>query len=160
MSQHSFKNEYTKKLHLTQDGIAKLKKRLTEIKMKRSEAIRNLQSFDRNDIDDFYLSSEVQELENTEIEEVELRNLLHRAEPFAKNVTFDEVCVGCTVGLRSMGVTVPYTIVCSPEIDSDGNKISEDSLLGKAALKKKVGDSFSIITPKGHSIIYEIVSIE
>jgi transcription elongation factor GreA len=160
MSQHSFKKEYTKKLHLTQDGITRLKKRLSEISMKRSQALHNLQAVDRNDIDEFYLSNEVQELENTEIEELELRNLLHRAEPLTKAASYDEVCVGCTVGLRSLGVTVPYTVVCSAEIDSDGNKISEDSLLGKAALKKKVGDSFSITSSRGHSIIYEIVSIE
>ena len=49
-------------------------------------------------------------------------------------------------------------IVGSTESDPDNNKISDESPIGKAALKKKVGDVFEVEAPIG-TIKFEVLEI-
>jgi transcription elongation factor GreA len=49
-------------------------------------------------------------------------------------------------------------IVGSTESDPDNGKISDDSPIGKAALKKKVGDTFEVEAPIG-TIKFEVLEI-
>jgi transcription elongation factor GreB len=57
------------------------------------------------------------------------------------------------------GATTRYQIVGSDETDVEHKRISMDSPLAKALLKKKVGDEVTVERPKGE-INYVIVSVE
>jgi transcription elongation factor GreA len=98
-------------------------------------------------------------LESAEKEAAELDKLLQHVEPIIKPRAPKKVALGCTAKLKNGERTVHYTIVCSLEIDLQNNRISEDSVLGKAVLGKKVGDVFSITTPSGDLFSYEVISI-
>ena len=49
-------------------------------------------------------------------------------------------------------------IVGTTEADADNNKISDESPIGKAAMKKKVGDFFIVEAPVGE-IRFEVIEI-
>ena len=53
---------------------------------------------------------------------------------------------------------VEYQIVGSTESDPDDNKISDESPVGKACLKKKVGDIFEVEVPMG-TLKFEVLNI-
>jgi len=148
-----------RKILLTKEGLDRLRSKLDEITSRRHKVIRDLKTIDKSDTDELSLLTEIQSLEATEIEAAEISDLLQHVEPVIKPATPSEVCTGCTVGLKNMKVIVTYTIVNSLELDIENNKISEDSAIGRAVMGKKVGDSFSVITPKGELVSYEIVSI-
>lgn len=160
MGHDNFGQRKRKKLLLTKEGLDKLRKRLDEITARRHRAIKELRSIDKDDVDELDMSVQLQNLESTEIEATELNDLLQHVEPVIKQKTPELVTVGCTVELKSMGASVLYTIVCPIELDIENNKISEESVLGKAVLGKRAGESFSIITPKGDTISYQVVSIK
>lgn len=83
----------------------------------------------------------------------------------AKVVDYDdisttEVSVGSIVTLkdRETGEVETLTIVGSTESDPDNNKISDESPIGKAAMKKKVGDIIEVSAPVG-ILEFEIMEI-
>lgn len=67
------------------------------------------------------------------------------------DISIDEVGIGSVVKLKFMddNEIEEYQIVGSIESDPDNGKISDDSPIGKASLKKKVGDVFEVETPGG-----------
>ena len=67
------------------------------------------------------------------------------------DISIDEVGIGSVVKLKFMdeNETEEFQIVGSIEADPDNGKISDDSPIGKASLKKKVGDIFDVETPGG-----------
>jgi transcription elongation factor GreA len=67
------------------------------------------------------------------------------------DISVDEVGFGSVVKLKFMDRNIirEYQIVGTIESDPDNGKISDDSPIGKAALKKKVGDFFEVETPGG-----------
>lgn len=72
----------------------------------------------------------------------------------------DSVIVGSTVTIVKKGDKEEkiFTIVGSEEADSFSGKISNESPLGQALLKKSVGDSVSVTAPKGE-MVYTIKKI-
>lgn len=148
-----------KRLLLTKEGLDRLRKKLDEITAIRHRVMRELRSIDKGDIDELHLSAQVRHLEHTEIEATQLSALLQRVEPVIKPTTPSRVGIGCTVSLQSNGTIAQYTIVSPLEIDIENNKISDESLLGRAVLGKKVGDAFSITTPRGAFISFRVISI-
>lgn len=83
----------------------------------------------------------------------------------AKVVDYDdisttEVSVGSIVTLKDVetGELETLTIVGSTESDPDNNKISDESPIGKAAMKKKVGDIIEVSAPVG-ILEFEIMEI-
>lgn len=85
--------------------------------------------------------------------------VLQRAKTIERDRKPNTVTLGSTVGLESDRGDVSYTIVSPLEIDLESNKIPEDGILGAAVLHKKLGDTFSIVTPKGVSVSYKVTSI-
>jgi transcription elongation factor GreB len=70
------------------------------------------------------------------------------------------VYFGATVTLEDEdGGRVTYQIVGSDEIDAQGGRISVESPIGKALLRKAVGDSVEVMRPRGE-IELTIVSIK
>lgn len=76
------------------------------------------------------------------------------------DISLDEVGVGSFVKLKDFDLNeiIEYQIVGSTESDPDNNKISDESPIGKACLKKKVGDVFEVEAPIG-ALKFEVLDI-
>ena len=76
------------------------------------------------------------------------------------DISVDEVSLGSTIKLKNFrtGKIETLTIVSSNESNFAEGKISDDSPIGKGALKKKVGDSFIIEAPAGE-LKFEVLEI-
>ncbi|MCD7742569.1 MAG: transcription elongation factor GreA [Ruminococcus sp.] len=76
------------------------------------------------------------------------------------DISIDEISVGSIVKLRDLEFDEIETlqIVGSTESDPDNGKISDDSPIGKASLKKKVGDVFEVEAPAG-MLKFEVLEI-
>lgn len=74
--------------------------------------------------------------------------------------SLDEVGIGSFVKLKDFDLDeiVEYQIVGSTESDPDDNRISDESPVGKACLKKKVGDIFEVEVPMG-TLKFEVLNI-
>jgi transcription elongation factor GreA len=69
------------------------------------------------------------------------------------------VSIGSTVVVKANNKERTYSIVGSNEANPLEGKISNESVVGKALLGKKVGDKVSVETPAG-LMVYEIVEIK
>ncbi len=89
-----------------------------------------------------------------------IEHILKTAKVATKHST-DTVSVGSTVMLIKKGDKTKrtFTIVGGEEADTASGKISFHSPIGEALMNKKVGDTVSIVTPKG-VVEYTIDSIE
>lgn len=76
------------------------------------------------------------------------------------SLSLDEVGVGSVVKLKdfNMDEIIEYQIVGSTESDPDSGKISDESPIGKACLKKRVGDVFEVDAPIG-TLKFEVLDI-
>ena len=76
------------------------------------------------------------------------------------DISVDEVGIGSVVKLMDFEFNeiVEFQIVGTIESDPDNGKISDDSPIGKAVLKKKVGDKFDVETPGG-IVKFEVLDI-
>lgn len=76
------------------------------------------------------------------------------------SLSLDEVGVGSVVKLKDfdMDEIIEYQIVGSTESDPDSGKISDESPIGKACLKKRVGDVFEVDAPIG-TLKFEVLDI-
>ena len=76
------------------------------------------------------------------------------------SMSLDEVGIGSYVKLKDLDLDeiVEYQIVGSTESDPDENRISDESPVGKACLKKKVGDVFEVEVPAG-TLKFEVLNI-
>lgn len=149
------------KHYLTKEGFAELKKELEELKTKtRREVAERLKL--AKEYGDLAENSEYAEAKdakaNLEARIFELEDIMRTAEIIGKNKNREVVDIGSEVHVRRGGATFVYSIVGSDEADPAKNLISHKSPLGKAFIGKRVGDSVSIITPRGKAE-YEIVGI-
>ena len=76
------------------------------------------------------------------------------------DISIDEIGVGSIIKIRDLELdeVEELQIVGSTESDPDSGKISDDSPIGKAALKKKVGDIFEVDAPVG-ILKFEVLEI-
>ena len=76
------------------------------------------------------------------------------------DISVDEISVGSRIKLRDLELDEieDLQIVGSTESDPDNGKISDDSPIGKAALRKKVGDVFEVEAPAG-ILKFEVLEI-
>jgi transcription elongation factor GreA len=96
---------------------------------------------------------------NVETRIFELEDLLKDAVVLEKNVANGVVEVGSVVTIKKGDKTSVYTIVGKYEAKPEEGRISDESPLGKAFLKRKVGDKIPVTTPGG-VVTYEILKIE
>ena len=75
-------------------------------------------------------------------------------------ISVDEVGVGSIIKIKRDNADKIETlqIVGTTEADADSGKISDESPIGKGAMKKKVGDNFLIEAPAGE-LKFEILEI-
>jgi transcription elongation factor GreA len=79
----------------------------------------------------------------------------------ASEVTADKVSIGTRVQLEDVdaGETIEYHIVGSAEADPAGNKLSNESPVGKAIIGRKKGETVEVAAPRG-SLKFKILDIQ
>ncbi len=89
----------------------------------------------------------------------ELEDLMKDAVTIKMSEGGDTVAVGSKVTVKKGEKTMTYAIVGSYEAKPEEGRISDESPLGDAFLKRKVGDKVEVATPAG-KMSYEILKIE
>jgi len=150
------------KQYLSKERFDELTAELAELKTaKRIEIAQRLKTAkeygDLSENSEYAEAREEQAAVETHI--AELEDLLKNVEIVTKTKGGDTVQVASTIVVKKGGKEMTYTIVGSYEADPLAGKISDESPLGKAFMRKKVGDKVSVATPAG-TVTYEIMTIE
>lgn len=91
----------------------------------------------------------------------ELENIIANANVVDDDdISVTEIGVGSIIKIRDLELDEieELQIVGSTESDPDNNKISDESPIGKAALKKTVGETFEVEAPVG-TLKFEVLEI-
>ncbi len=152
------------KKRISKEGYNKLEKELEYlITIKRAEVAEKLK--EARSFGDLSENAEYDEAKNEqgilEARIAELEAYIANAEIVNDNdVSVDEVGVGSKIKIKDIEFNEIETllIVGSTESDPDNGKISEESPIGKAAIKKRVGDIIEVEAPMG-VIKFEILEI-
>ncbi len=152
------------KKHISQSGYNKLNEELDHlITVKRAEMAQKLKEARAQG--DLSENAEYDEAKNEqailEARIAEIQYTLDNSEVVADDdISIDEVGLGSTIRLHNfrLGKTETFQIVSSNEASFKDGKISDESPIGKGALKKKVGDTFIIEAPAGE-LKFEILEI-
>ncbi len=153
-----------KKNTVSREGFAKLEADLDYlITVRRSEVAEKLK--EARSFGDLSENAEYDEAKNEqgilEARIAELENIIANAVVVDDDdISITEIGVGSIVKIRDLEFDEieELQIVGSTESDPDNNKISDESPIGKAALKKKVGDIFEVEAPVG-IIKFEVLEI-
>lgn len=155
-----------KKYLLTPEGLEKLKAELhVLVNERRKEVIERIQEAvahgDLSENADYAQAKEEQSFIEGRIQEIE--DMIKNAEIIDVGVKHSSVTVGSTVIVsvkdKESEQERKYTIVGSNEANPAQGKISNESLVGKVLLGRKVGEKIPVQTPAGE-MIYEVKSIE
>lgn len=152
----------SKKYLLTPEGLTKLNEELKNlIEVKRKEVIERIREAaahgDLSENADYAQAREEQSFIEGRIAEIE--DMIKNAEIITTNGHGNHVTIGSTVIVKANGQERKYTIVGSNEANPKQNKISNESLVGRALLGRKPNEKFKVTTPAGE-MDYEIVAIE
>ncbi len=152
----------SKKYLLTAEGLQKLQEELKVlVNDKRKEVIERIREAaahgDLSENADYAQAREEQSFIEGRI--IEIEDIIKNAEIINTNGHGNTVTIGSTVTIKTGGSEKKYTIVGSNEANPKEGKISNESLVGKALLGRKVGEKLKVQTPAG-DIEYEIFSIE
>ena len=150
-----------KKYLLTHEDLQKLIDELKYlISEKRKEVIERIREAaahgDLSENADYAQAREEQSFIEGRIQEIE--EMIKNAEIIHAATQHNTVTIGSTVVVKTNGVDIKYTIVGSNEANPGEGKISNESLVGKALLGRKVGEKFAVQAPAG-PMEYEIVEI-
>jgi transcription elongation factor GreA len=152
----------SKKYLLTQEGLAKLNEELKYlINDKRKEVIERIREAaahgDLSENADYAQAREEQSFIEGRIQEIE--DMIKNAEIITASTQHNHVSIGSTVVVKINDQQKAYTIVGSNEANPLEGRISNESMVGKALLGKKVGDKFTVAAPAGE-MEYEVVEIK
>ena len=155
----------TKKIPMTKEGYAKLKKELDHlIKVERPKNIKDIEEArghgDLSENAEYHAAKERQGHIDAKKRELE-HKLAHAQIIDVSKLSNEKVVFGTTVTLADTdrGDTKKFTLVGQEEADIRKGKISVQSPVGKALIGHKVGDVVTITTP-GKTVEYEIQEIE
>lgn len=147
--------------YLTPEGFEKLKAELHHlVHVRRKELATRIQ--EAKELGDLSENAEYQEAKTEQgfnegrIEELE--NTLKHAVIIQDNQKSSVIQVGSMVIVQSKGQDHSLHIVGSNEADPLNGKISNESPLGQALLGRKVGETFTLPTPRGE-VEYEVTKI-
>jgi transcription elongation factor GreA len=155
-----------KKFLLTKEGLEKLNEELRVlINEKRKEVIERIQEAvahgDLSENADYAQAKEEQSFIEGRIQEIE--EMIKNAEIIDTTTRHSAVTIGSTITVlvksEDSEEERKYTIVGSNEANPSEGKISNESLVGKALLGRKVGESITVATPAGE-MTYQIKSME
>ena len=131
------------------------------ISEKRKEVIERIREAaahgDLSENADYAQAREEQSFIEGRIQEIE--DVIKNAEIIHASSHRNSVTIGSTVHIKTGGNEKTYTIVGSNEANPKEGKISNESLVGKALLGRKVGETLPITTPAGE-MQYEITAID
>lgn len=90
---------------------------------------------------------------------VDLQNTISNAE-IVENISVNEVGIGSVIKIKQIGKDkIQKVQICGTnEASPENGKISDESPIGRAAMKKKVGDIFIVDAPIGE-LKFEIIDI-
>ncbi len=152
-----------KKQYVTKQGLKKIQNELDELKqVKRKEIAERISEAkelgDLSENAEYIEAKEEQGFVESRI--IELEQMLKNTELISTKTGSSTVQVGSTITVESeSGDELTYTIVGSSEANPEEKLISNESPLGSAFLKKKVGETVSVETPQGTST-YSIKKIQ
>ena len=149
-----------KKIYLTEEGHAEIKKEFEELsKVRRPEVVQRLsEARDQGDL------SENAEYHAAREELSFIDGRIDELEEILKQVVIIEdtkggiIALGSKVTLKVNGKDEVFSVVGEWEADPRAKKISHESPLGKALLGKKVGESVDVEAPAG-KITYTVTSV-
>ena len=150
------------KYYLSKERLEELKGELETLKKTKrvdvAERLKHAKEYgDLSENSEYAEAREEQSLVETRI--FELEEMLKKAVVIKKTEGSDTVQVGSTVIAKKGEQMVSYSIVGSYEAKPEDGKISDESPLGRAFLRHKVGDSVTVTTPGGQ-VVYQITKIE
>ena len=153
-----------KKTVLTYEGLKRLEDELQDLKVVRRKevAAKIKEARGQGDL------SENAEYDAAKEEQAEIEARISLLEKMLRNAEVideddkdqDSISIGSRVKILDMEFNdeIQYLIVGSTEADPLGGRISNESPLGVALLKRKVGDTISVEAPDGE-IKYQILEI-
>lgn len=151
-----------KKVNVSKEGYKKLEEELNYlVTVRRSEVAEQLKEArsygDLSENAEYDEAKNAQALLEARINELEMQ-ISNAVIVEAANA--DEISIGSKVKLLDLDTNEmeELEIVGSTESDPDNGKISDESPIGKAALKKKIGDVFEVQAPIG-VLKFEVVEI-
>lgn len=150
------------KTYISEEGLKNLKDELKFLKTQKrreiADRIEEAKKFgDLSENAEYAEALSAQEEMERRISEID--ELLKRTVLFKKGKSDkDYIDVGSTVEVKFGNVAKIFTIVGSEEADPDEGRISNESPLGTALLRKKVGDVVDVKTPS-KNIKYNIIKI-
>lgn len=144
-----------KKVRMSAEGLANLEKEKEYlVTVKRAELAEKLK--EARGFGDLSENAEYDEAKNEQgIVEARIQELEYTIATAIvvsdEDLSVDEVGVGSNIELLDMELDekMKLQIVGSTEADPENNRISEDSPIGIAVLKKKVGDEVEVEAPAG-----------
>lgn len=151
-----------KKVNVSREGYKKLEDELNYlVTVKRSEVAQQLK--EARSYGDLSENAEYDEAKNAQ---ALLEARINELEAQIANAVIvetsnaDEISIGSKIKLLDLDTNEMETleIVGATESDPDNGKISDESPIGKAALKKKIGDTFEVQAPVG-ILKFEVVEI-
>lgn len=152
-----------KKIYLTKEGLAELKREYDELTNKKRPDVlaRVTQARNMGDLSEnaeYVASREELTFIDGRIDELEI--ILKQAVVIREGVKTSNhaVKLGSTVTLHSNGKKEIFTVVGEWEADPTNKKISHESPLGKVLIGKKVGDKVQVQAPAG-KLTYSVVAI-
>lgn len=150
-----------KKVYLTKEGLAELKKEYEELaKVKRPEVLERVsQARDMGDLsENAEYTAAREELTFIDGRIGELEELLKGASLIHGTAGKGAIKLGSKVTLHIGGKKEEYAVVGEWEADPMEKKISHESPLGKALLGKKVGEKVEVEAPAG-KVVYTVAAV-
>ena len=152
------------KKQISREGFEKLQEEYTRlVTVRRAEVAQKLK--EARSFGDLSENAEYDEAKNAqallEAQIAHLEETISNAEVVEDdNISIDEIGIGSIIKIKNISSENIETlqIVSTTEADANEGKISDDSPIGKAAMKKKVGDIFIVEAPVGE-IRFEVIDI-
>ncbi len=152
------------KKQMSREGYEKLKQELDElITKKRKEVAQKLK--EARSYGDLSENAEYDEAKNEqailEAHIAELQHTIDNAEVVDdSNISVDEIGMSSVIKIKRLdnGKIQDFTIVGTNHANVKEGKISDESPIGKAAMRKKVGDIFIVEAPVGE-LRFEVLEI-
>lgn len=152
------------KKQMSREGFEKLQNELNElIIVKRAEVAQKLK--EARSYGDLSENAEYDEAKNEqailEAQIAELQHTLDNAEVVDDaSISVDEIGMSSVIKIRRVGSDKieTFTIVGTNQANVKEGKLSDESPIGKAAMRKKVGDIFIVEAPAGE-LKFEVLEI-
>lgn len=150
------------KKQMSREGFEKLQAEYTRlVTVRRAEVAQKLK--EARSFGDLSENAEYDEAKNeqalVEAQIAQMEQTIANAE-IIEDVSVDEVGIGSIIKIKRDGSDdiESFQIVGTTEADFEQGKISDESPIGKAAMKKKVGDFFIVEAPAGE-LRFEVIEI-